>query len=192
MGNTNSVLIVFDGKQVPYDVYYRGAEYKCYLHNKYIEVCDICGTVGHSADVCPTLTQKKWDSCDTLNPPAAHSAARTTRLVIRPAIAASRHPTSYSNDEGNAYDWNNKERTRRLGHRPLQVETQLSQHCSRRPKHKLPNAATHEDAAGFVDAAGLVDGASLVDAACLVEAGTHEVAVSHRDADTPEADRIQH
>ncbi|XP_075534351.1 uncharacterized protein LOC142568178 [Dermacentor variabilis] len=72
MGSTNSVLIVFDGKQVPYHVYYRGAEYKCYLHKKRIEVCDICGTVGHRADVCPTPTQKKCKSCDTVNPPADH------------------------------------------------------------------------------------------------------------------------
>ncbi|XP_065297018.1 uncharacterized protein [Dermacentor albipictus] len=72
MGKTNSVLIVFDGKQVPYHVYYRGAEYKCYLHKKRIEVCDICGTVGHRADVCPTPTQKKCKSCDTVNPPDDH------------------------------------------------------------------------------------------------------------------------
>ncbi|KAH7948826.1 hypothetical protein HPB49_002690 [Dermacentor silvarum] len=73
MGNTNSVLIVFDGKQVPYHAYYRGAEYKCYLHKKRNEVCDICGTVGYKADVCPTPTPKKCKSCDTVNPPADHT-----------------------------------------------------------------------------------------------------------------------
>ncbi|KAH7949105.1 hypothetical protein HPB49_005160 [Dermacentor silvarum] len=80
MGNTNSVLIVFDGKQVPYHVYYRGAEYKCYLHKKRIQVCDICGTVGHRADVCPTPTQKKCKSCDTVNPPADHTCQPCSAL----------------------------------------------------------------------------------------------------------------
>ncbi|KAH7932972.1 hypothetical protein HPB49_005986 [Dermacentor silvarum] len=74
MGNKNSVLIVFDGRQVPYHVYYRGAEYKCYLHKKHIEVCDICSTVGHRAVVCPTPTRKKCKGCDTVNPPAGHTS----------------------------------------------------------------------------------------------------------------------
>ncbi|KAH8029392.1 hypothetical protein HPB51_000046 [Rhipicephalus microplus] len=53
MGKTNMVLIVFDGDQVPFHVYYRGTEYRCYLHKKRAEVCDKCGTVGHRSDVCP-------------------------------------------------------------------------------------------------------------------------------------------
>ncbi|KAH7959830.1 hypothetical protein HPB49_014067 [Dermacentor silvarum] len=34
MGNTNSVIIIFEGPNIPFYVYYRGAEYRCYLHKK--------------------------------------------------------------------------------------------------------------------------------------------------------------
>ncbi|CAN8028887.1 unnamed protein product [Ixodes persulcatus] len=34
MGKTNSAVIVFEGNKVPYYVYYRGAEYQCFLHKK--------------------------------------------------------------------------------------------------------------------------------------------------------------
>ncbi|KAH7964170.1 hypothetical protein HPB51_027592 [Rhipicephalus microplus] len=47
MGKTNTILIVFDGDQVPFYVYYRGGEYKCYLHKKRTKVCDKFGAVGH-------------------------------------------------------------------------------------------------------------------------------------------------
>ncbi|KAH8037718.1 hypothetical protein HPB51_015763 [Rhipicephalus microplus] len=53
MGKANTLLIVFDGDQVSFHVYYRGAEYKCYLHKKRTEACDKCGAVGHHSDVCP-------------------------------------------------------------------------------------------------------------------------------------------
>ncbi|KAH8039113.1 hypothetical protein HPB51_005289 [Rhipicephalus microplus] len=72
MGKTNTVLIVFDGDQVPFHVYYRGAEYKCYLHKKRTEVCDTCGAVGHHSDVCPKPNAIICALCGTANPATAH------------------------------------------------------------------------------------------------------------------------
>ncbi|KAH8021317.1 hypothetical protein HPB51_014986 [Rhipicephalus microplus] len=72
MGKTNTVLIVFDGDQVPFNVYYRGAEYKRYLHKKRTEVCDKCGAVGHRSDVCPKPNAVICTLCGTANPATAH------------------------------------------------------------------------------------------------------------------------
>ncbi|KAH8026088.1 hypothetical protein HPB51_015437 [Rhipicephalus microplus] len=72
MEKTNTVLIVFDGDQVLFHVYYRGAEYKCYLHKKRTEVCDKCGAVGHRSDVCPKPNAIICTLCGTANLAAAH------------------------------------------------------------------------------------------------------------------------
>ncbi|KAH9367182.1 hypothetical protein HPB48_013820 [Haemaphysalis longicornis] len=38
LGTTHSAIIAFDHGEVPYFVYYRGTEYKCYLHKKHHEI----------------------------------------------------------------------------------------------------------------------------------------------------------
>ncbi|KAH7979673.1 hypothetical protein HPB49_010400 [Dermacentor silvarum] len=73
MGNTNSAIIIFEGPNVPFYVYYRGAEYRCYLHKKKVEVCGACGRIGHRADVCPTPDKKQCKDCGAQNPADNHS-----------------------------------------------------------------------------------------------------------------------
>lgn len=72
MGKSNSVVIVFEGNNVPYYVYYRGAEYRCFLHKKRNEVCSTCGKVGHRMDVCPAPEDKICRSCGAKNPREGH------------------------------------------------------------------------------------------------------------------------
>lgn len=72
MGNTNSVVIIFEGKRVPHFVYYRGAEYRCLLHKKKHEVCDSCGKLGHRSDVCPAPEDKICKGCGERNPGEDH------------------------------------------------------------------------------------------------------------------------
>ncbi|XP_077550568.1 uncharacterized protein LOC144163645 [Haemaphysalis longicornis] len=72
MGKTNSVIIVFEGRRVPYYVYYRGAEYRCFLHKKKHEFCTSCGRLGHRADVCPQPDKPFCKSCNLENPPDNH------------------------------------------------------------------------------------------------------------------------
>lgn len=72
MGKTNSVLIVFDGKKVPFQVYYRGAEYKRYVHKKKVEFGTVCGAVGHRADVCADPTRIRCDTCYKEDPEQNH------------------------------------------------------------------------------------------------------------------------
>ncbi|KAH9370535.1 hypothetical protein HPB48_012523 [Haemaphysalis longicornis] len=75
MGKTNSVLIVFDGPLVPFYVYYRGAEHRCFIPKKKHEVCMACGKVGHRADVCPHPSSEYCKTCHTTNPPPDHACS---------------------------------------------------------------------------------------------------------------------
>lgn len=43
MGHTNSPIIVFEGGKVPHCIFYCKAEYRCSLHKKRHEVCNVCG-----------------------------------------------------------------------------------------------------------------------------------------------------
>ncbi|KAH7953312.1 hypothetical protein HPB49_007027 [Dermacentor silvarum] len=71
MGNTNSVIIL--GPKIPFYVYYRGAEYRCYLHKKNVEVCGACGRIGHRAYVCPTPDKKQCKDCGAQHPADNHN-----------------------------------------------------------------------------------------------------------------------
>lgn len=59
MGQTDSVVVVFEGAFVPYFVYYLGAEYRCALYKKQHETFATCETVAHRADVYPQPGSKK-------------------------------------------------------------------------------------------------------------------------------------
>lgn len=72
MGKTNSAIIVFEGRRVPYYVYYRGAEYRCFLYKKKHEVCAACGQIGHWVDVCPRPDKRYCSTCTLSNPPDNH------------------------------------------------------------------------------------------------------------------------
>lgn len=87
MGKTNSVIIVFEGQRVPYFVYYRGAEYRCFLHKKKYEVCATCGTVGHRMDVCPHPDRQCCKTCALPDPTEDHACE------IKCALCGKDHPT---------------------------------------------------------------------------------------------------
>lgn len=75
LGSSNTAIIVFEGVRVPHYVYYRGAEYRCFLHRKKHEVCDRCGRFGHRTDVCPTsptTPPKICSTCGTRDPQDNH------------------------------------------------------------------------------------------------------------------------
>ncbi|KAH9379591.1 hypothetical protein HPB48_023142 [Haemaphysalis longicornis] len=88
MGKTNSAIIVFEGDEVPYFAYYRGAEYHCYLHKKRHEICKTCRRFWHRTDVCPTPEIKVCKGCATNNPPENH------RCDPKCALCGREHPTA--------------------------------------------------------------------------------------------------
>ncbi|KAG0425526.1 hypothetical protein HPB47_027298, partial [Ixodes persulcatus] len=59
MGKNNSVQIVFNSPEVPHWVSYHGAPYRCVLFKHKTEACNICWTIGHCVDVCPSPRTKK-------------------------------------------------------------------------------------------------------------------------------------
>lgn len=87
MGRTNSVIIIFEGTTVPHYIYYRGAEYRCFIHKKRHELCDGCGRLGHRADVCPAPDKKICKICGTDSPLEKHQCEPKCTLCGRD------HPT---------------------------------------------------------------------------------------------------
>ncbi|KAH7935502.1 hypothetical protein HPB52_009301 [Rhipicephalus sanguineus] len=72
MGNTDNVIVLFDGFYVPRYVYYGAMLVRCSLYRKHIDVCYGCGRLGHRADVCPNPNNKMCRGCGYSNPPQEH------------------------------------------------------------------------------------------------------------------------
>lgn len=73
LGNSTSVVILFEGQKVPHYVKYGGFIAKCTLYCQHREVCKICGQVGHRKDVCPTPNVKVCFACGRRNPGEDHA-----------------------------------------------------------------------------------------------------------------------
>ncbi|KAH9383506.1 hypothetical protein HPB48_025059 [Haemaphysalis longicornis] len=72
LGNSTSVVILFEGQKVPHYVKYGGFVTKCTLYRQHREVCKICGQVGHRKDVCPTPNARVCFACGRKNPGEDH------------------------------------------------------------------------------------------------------------------------
>ncbi|CAN7950865.1 unnamed protein product [Ixodes pacificus] len=58
MGNTDNVIVLFDGFHVPRYVFYGAMLVRRTLYKKQIDVCHECGRLGHRANVCPSPTTR--------------------------------------------------------------------------------------------------------------------------------------
>ncbi|KAM7294301.1 hypothetical protein ISCGN_023809 [Ixodes scapularis] len=72
MGNTDNVIVLFDGFHVPRYVYYGAMLVRCTLYKKQVDVCHECGRLGHRADVCPSPNDKICRGCGCSNPLPEH------------------------------------------------------------------------------------------------------------------------
>lgn len=73
LGNSESVVILFEGNKVPRYVKYGGFVTKCTLYRQHREVCITCGRIGHRRDVCPTPNARVCFACGRNNPGEDHA-----------------------------------------------------------------------------------------------------------------------
>ncbi|KAL1441986.1 hypothetical protein MTO96_000984 [Rhipicephalus appendiculatus] len=78
--DTGSVVIVFEGYEVPNHIKFGSVLLKCYLYRWQVDVCYICAKVGHRADVCPTPEKKTCRGCGVENPTDSHECKAKCKL----------------------------------------------------------------------------------------------------------------
>ncbi|KAL1444813.1 hypothetical protein MTO96_045386 [Rhipicephalus appendiculatus] len=84
---TGSVVILFDGEQVPRYIRMGPPTVRCYLYKKQFEVCSKCTRVGHRADVCSTPMVNVCRNCGAKDPAEGHSCQ------VRCKLCGKGHPT---------------------------------------------------------------------------------------------------
>ncbi|KAK8767785.1 hypothetical protein V5799_005434 [Amblyomma americanum] len=80
LGDSGSLLILFEGSEVPWRVKCLGSFKKCWLYKKKLEVCVTCGLLGHRADVCPDPKKLKCRGCGKENPEQGHTCIPVCQL----------------------------------------------------------------------------------------------------------------
>ncbi|KAL1430783.1 hypothetical protein MTO96_014806 [Rhipicephalus appendiculatus] len=70
--NSGSVIVVFDGLRVPNFVRYGPTLVPCYLYRRQVDICYVCGKLGHRADVCPDPGSTECRGCGISNPTSSH------------------------------------------------------------------------------------------------------------------------
>lgn len=69
IGETRTVVVLFEGQRVPQFVNFAGYMSRCKLYKQHREVCRTCGQVGHRRDVCPRPNVTICFACGIVNPP---------------------------------------------------------------------------------------------------------------------------
>lgn len=82
IGETKTVVVLFEGQRVPRHVNFAGYMMRCRLYRQHKEVCYTCGQVGHRKDVCPRPETKICFACGTANPPVDHEATCKPRCKL--------------------------------------------------------------------------------------------------------------
>lgn len=88
MGRTTSALLTFQGPHVPFYVKVGSLLYRCRPFRRSVQVCRLCGELGHRQDVCPNPDVPKCIDCGLNNPPSDHQCAPTCKLCNLPHTTA--------------------------------------------------------------------------------------------------------
>ncbi|KAH7972488.1 hypothetical protein HPB52_012589 [Rhipicephalus sanguineus] len=75
MGTSATAIITFSGTRLPRYIYYYGAEYRCYIHKPRQQLCGVCLSTTHRADVCPTPDKPRCTVCGIPSPTDNHVCA---------------------------------------------------------------------------------------------------------------------
>lgn len=77
---TSTVIVAFDGYRVPNYVRYENALVRCTLYRKQIDICYVCGRLGHRADVCPSPSEAICRGCGASSPDEEHQCTPKCKL----------------------------------------------------------------------------------------------------------------
>ncbi|KAH7937347.1 hypothetical protein HPB49_011030 [Dermacentor silvarum] len=72
LGQSNAAAITFEGRKVPFNVFYWGEAVPVRLYRKTTPACTLCGTVGHMVDVCPNPRDDRCRTCGSVTPEEGH------------------------------------------------------------------------------------------------------------------------
>lgn len=75
LGKTKTAVITFSSPTPPRWVYYYGGETACYPYKPSRQVCQVCQSIGHRSDVCPTPDIQICLNCGTRNPDELHTCS---------------------------------------------------------------------------------------------------------------------
>lgn len=90
MGRTTSALLTFQGPHVPFYVKVGSLLYRCRPFRRTVQVCQLCGDIGHRQDVCPHPDSPTCPACGLSNPPADHPCNPQCKLCNLPHATASK------------------------------------------------------------------------------------------------------
>ncbi|KAM7312129.1 hypothetical protein ISCGN_009034 [Ixodes scapularis] len=88
MGNTRSALLTFQGTRVPFYVKGGSMLLRCRPFRRSVQVCHVCGELGHRMDVCPNPDSPKCLHCGQPTPSADHVCIPKCRLCSQPHTTA--------------------------------------------------------------------------------------------------------
>ncbi|KAH8028106.1 hypothetical protein HPB51_013153 [Rhipicephalus microplus] len=72
LGSTETILIIFQGKIVPYYVHYDGCALRCRPFRQKVEACTRCRQIGHRQDVCTNTSDTLCPKCGLKDAPMDH------------------------------------------------------------------------------------------------------------------------
>ncbi|KAH7981150.1 hypothetical protein HPB49_022052 [Dermacentor silvarum] len=73
LGNTTTVIILFDGYKVPIYVRYGRVLTRCSLYRKQVDSHKQCNRLGHRSNMCPKPQDKLCAGCGKTNPDQDHT-----------------------------------------------------------------------------------------------------------------------
>ncbi|KAH7944823.1 hypothetical protein HPB49_000797 [Dermacentor silvarum] len=89
LGKTNVAAITFEGRKVPFNVYYWGEAVPVRLYRKTTPACPRCGTIGHRPDVCPNPQTGRCRACGETNLQEDHECQPSCLICGGPHLTGS-------------------------------------------------------------------------------------------------------
>ncbi|KAG0419827.1 hypothetical protein HPB47_003856 [Ixodes persulcatus] len=84
LGKSISVLLTFQGPQVPFYLKVDSAYTRCRSHRRSVQYCKACGEVGHRQDVCPLPNANHCPRCGEKVTPEGHEFHPRCKICDQP------------------------------------------------------------------------------------------------------------